>query len=88
MGIQSQKVCKHEPSKKWEDGCCSSNPAKASTSLVPNSYEAKYEAKFATLLDWCHIVRSCLDAGQVEEAKFFLEQAMVEAKTVSKEQYS
>ncbi|NMG21003.1 hypothetical protein [Brasilonema bromeliae] len=84
MGIQSQKVCKHEPGKKWEDGCCSSNPAKASTSLVPNSYEAK----FATLLDWCKIIRACLDAGQVEEAKFFLEQAMVEAKTVSKEQYS
>jgi|GEM_PF-4794561 len=69
MNNQIQKVCKHEPGKKWENGCCSPNPA-----LVPNSYKDRLE----TLLDWCKIIRDCLDAEQIEDAKFFLEQAIDE----------
>lgn len=26
MGKQIKKVCKHEPGKQWEDGCCTPNP--------------------------------------------------------------
>lgn len=56
--------------------------SKASTSLVSNSYKAR----LAMLLDYCELIQAFLDAGQVEDAKFFLKEAIVDAKTVSKEQ--
>ncbi len=69
MNSQIQKVCKHKPGEKWENGCCSPNPT-----LVANSYKDRLE----TLLEWCKLTRDCLDAEQIEEAKFFLNQAINE----------
>ncbi len=39
-----------------------------------------YEAKLSELLDWCQLVQDYLNSGQIEDAKFFLEQAIAEAK--------
>jgi hypothetical protein len=39
-----------------------------------------YEAKLAELLDWCQLVQEYLNAGRVEDAKFFLAQAIAEAQ--------
>lgn len=36
--------------------------------------------RLAALLEWCKIVRSCLESGQIQEAKFFLAQAIAEAE--------
>ncbi|WP_341525389.1 hypothetical protein WKK05_22670 [Nostoc sp. UHCC 0302] len=37
------------------------------------------------LLEWCRIVYGCLDAGQVDDAKIFLEQAITEAEKPRKD---
>ncbi|MCC5638589.1 hypothetical protein LC593_22695 [Nostoc sp. CHAB 5844] len=41
--------------------------------------------KLAVLLEWCKIVHGCIEAGQIDDAKIFLEQAIHEAEIPSKE---
>ncbi|AUT03846.1 hypothetical protein CLI64_27540 [Nostoc sp. CENA543] len=38
-----------------------------------------------TLLEWCKIVYNCLEGGQIEDAKVFLEQAIIEAEKPTKD---
>ncbi|GAB1540853.1 hypothetical protein NUACC21_35220 [Scytonema sp. NUACC21] len=47
---------------------------------VMSSGEDETDTRLSTLLDWCKIVQTCLEAGQVEDAKFFLSQAIIEAE--------
>ncbi|MBE9210152.1 hypothetical protein IQ244_27380 [Nostoc sp. LEGE 06077] len=41
--------------------------------------------KLAVLLEWCKIVHGCIESGQIEDAKIFLEQAIHEAEMPSQE---
>lgn len=52
-----------------------------SKSLIPDN-RAK---KLAVLLEWCKIVYGCIESGQIEDAKIFLEQAIYEAEMPSKD---
>jgi hypothetical protein len=52
-----------------------------SPSLIPDSRTKK----LSVLTEWCKIVHACLEAGQVEDAKIFLEQAIAEAEMPSRE---
>ncbi len=52
-----------------------------SKSFIPENHSKK----LATLLEWCKIVHACIEAGQVDDAKIFLEQAIHEAEMPSKE---
>lgn len=38
------------------------------------------ETRLLELVEWCKIVRACLDSQEVEDAKFFLEQAIATAE--------
>ncbi len=55
--------------------------AKVSPSVMPESYQKK----FSVLLEWNKIVYGCLQSGQVEDAKIFLEQAITEAEKPPKQ---
>lgn len=52
-----------------------------SNSIIPETRTKK----LAVLVEWCKIVHACLEAGQVEDAKIFLEQAIAEAEMPSRE---
>ncbi|MBU7581678.1 MAG: hypothetical protein KAF91_01980 [Nostoc sp. TH1S01] len=52
-----------------------------SKSLIPESRPQK----LAVLVEWCKIVHGCIEAGQIEDAKIFLEQAIQEAEMPSRE---
>ncbi|MBD2437781.1 hypothetical protein [Nostoc sp. FACHB-110] len=53
-------------------------------STVPNSLIIDSRTqKLKVLVEWCKIVHACLEAGQVEDAKIFLEQAIAEAEMPS-----
>lgn len=52
-----------------------------SKSLIPDNRTKK----LSTLLEWCKIVYACIESGQIEDAKIFLEQAIYEAEMPSKE---
>jgi hypothetical protein len=41
--------------------------------------------KLSVLLEWCKIVHGCIESGQIDDAKIFLEQAIHEAEMPSKE---
>jgi hypothetical protein len=52
MDNQIEKVCKHEPGKKWEKGCCSPNPTFDNTArksvdqvMVESASEASFTAQ-------------------------------------------
>jgi hypothetical protein len=57
--------------------------AKVAPSRMPESYQQKLSA----LLEWNKIVYGCLQSGQVEDAKIFLEQAITEAEKPAKYDY-
>lgn len=50
--------------------------SKISTSRISNSYQQK----LAVLLEWNRIVYGCLESGQLDDAKIFLEQAINDAQ--------
>ncbi|MCF4968041.1 hypothetical protein [Nostoc sp. CMAA1605] len=50
-------------------------------SLVTDSQQHQLDA----LLEWCKIVYNCLEGGQIDDAKVFLEQAIMEAEKPSKD---
>jgi hypothetical protein len=52
-----------------------------SNSVIPDSRTKK----LSVLVEWCKIVHACLEAGQVEDAKIFLEQAIAEAEIPNRE---
>lgn len=52
-----------------------------STSLMLD----KPTKKLSALTEWCKIVHACLESGQIEDAKIFLEQAIVEAEMPNRE---
>lgn len=52
-----------------------------SKSLIPENRPKK----LATLLEWCKIVHGCIESGQIDDAKIFLEQAIHEAEMPGKE---
>jgi len=55
-------------------------------STIPNSLIPDNRTKRLTvLMEWCKIVHACLEAGQVEDAKIFLEQAIAEAEIPSRD---
>ncbi|MCC5649876.1 hypothetical protein LC609_08490 [Nostoc sp. XA013] len=43
-----------------------------------------HKSQLTDLLEWCIIFYGCLDAGQVDDAKNFLEQAITEAEKPNK----
>ncbi|KYC43997.1 hypothetical protein WA1_02300 [Scytonema hofmannii PCC 7110] len=49
-------------------------------SKAPEFQPNIHEAKLAELLDWCQLVQDYLNSGQTEDAKFFLAQAIADAK--------
>lgn len=55
-------------------------------STIPNSLVRDHSTKkLSVLVEWCKIVHACLEAGQVEDAKIFLEQAITEAEITNRE---
>lgn len=55
-------------------------------STVSNSLVSDTRTKkLSVLVEWCKIVHACLEAGQVEDAKIFLAQAIAEAEMPSRE---
>ncbi|ALF54835.1 hypothetical protein H6G80_05665 [Nostoc sp. FACHB-87] len=52
-----------------------------SKSLIPETHTKK----LAVLIEWCKIIHGCIEAGQIEDAKIFLEQAIQEAEMPSRE---
>ncbi|WP_066381262.1 hypothetical protein [Anabaena sp. CA = ATCC 33047] len=48
---------------------------RVSKSFIPHNQQSQFDI----LLEWCRIVYGCLEGGQIEDAKFFLEQAIIEA---------
>ncbi|MBD2771581.1 hypothetical protein ICL16_05490 [Iningainema sp. BLCCT55] len=38
--------------------------------------------KLQQLLEWCKIIHACLDSHQVDDAKFFLEQAITPSRKI------
>ncbi|MBW4642261.1 MAG: hypothetical protein KME23_04470 [Goleter apudmare HA4340-LM2] len=55
--------------------------SRVSTIRTSNSYKKK----LAVLLEWNKIVYGCLESGQVEDAKIFLDQAIAEAEKPTKD---
>lgn len=45
-------------------------------SIITDSHHNQLDV----LLEWCKIVYGCLEGGQLEDAKVFLEQAIMEAE--------
>lgn len=48
--------------------------------IAPSQLPEGSQQKLSDLLEWNKIVYSCLQSGQVEDAKVFLEQAITEAE--------
>jgi hypothetical protein len=48
--------------------------------VLPSQMPESYQQKLSALLEWNKIVYGCLQSGQVEDAKIFLEQAITEAE--------
>ncbi|HEY9800422.1 MAG TPA: hypothetical protein V6D25_08690 [Leptolyngbyaceae cyanobacterium] len=55
--------------------------------LAPSQMPESYQQKLSALLEWNKIVYGCLQSGQVEDAKIFLEQAITEAEKPAKYDY-
>ncbi|AFY51200.1 hypothetical protein Nos7524_5486 [Nostoc sp. PCC 7524] len=50
--------------------------SRVAKSLIPGRKKNQLDV----LLEWCRIVYGCLEGGQIEDAKIFLEQAITEAE--------
>ncbi|BAT54273.1 hypothetical protein NOS3756_32400 [Nostoc sp. NIES-3756] len=48
--------------------------------VAPSQLPESSQQKLSDLLEWNKIVYGCLQSGQVEDAKIFLEQAITEAE--------
>gem|GEM_PF-6102876 len=50
--------------------------SRVTKSLITDNHQNQFDV----LLEWCKIVHGCLEGGQLEDAKVFLEQAIIEAE--------
>ncbi|WP_427161649.1 hypothetical protein ACQFX9_08880 [Aliinostoc sp. HNIBRCY26] len=55
--------------------------SRVAKSLVADSQQHQLDV----LLEWCKIVYNCMEGGQIDDAKVFLEQAIIEAEKPSKD---
>ncbi|BAY19628.1 hypothetical protein NIES21_54920 [Anabaenopsis circularis NIES-21] len=55
-------------------------------STISKSWIPENQTKKLTgLIEWCKIVHACIESGQIDDAKIFLEQAIHEAEMPSRE---